>query len=204
MKSYLVALLGPVVVDRINIGAQIALLLCAAAGFYEARTHRAIKGLFDRLSGLQKYVWFGKWGMMIGTPRDHHGEEFPGRVYLLTSAIILSATVLSGHGLAYWALYPLRQFAEAAFVWGGLSFSDWRSVFIPFHSLFLLLWGILTMVTLYPGGFGIPLKTTLLTADWMAQRFTEARLHLILFLMTIFAGLIVIASSMDWNQAKGS
>ena len=199
VKTELIALFGQQFVDRANIAAQVVLLLCAAVGFYEARARRLLKTVLERVAHLQKYIWFGRWGVGIGTPQPTHGEEFSRRVYFLASSIIVAAVVLSERGLGYWALYPLRQFANAVLVWGEVSLSDWSSILVPIKSGLFFIWGILLLVTVYPGGFGIPIKSALIIADWLSRRFSETALHFALFFMTVVAGIVVIATSADWT-----
>ncbi len=198
MKSQLVALLGQGPVETLNALAQLIALLVGAVLFYQSSAYQRLRSSLVRVATLKQYIHFevgpSRFGFGVGTRPAL--ADAPRPIYLITAVLIVALLLFSGHTPAHWAVYPFKQALAAVTVWAQLSLS-WNALLLPFKSILLAIWSILSLLLIWTAGFAIPFKALLFVLESVAQALTPGRFNFLLFATFVMSGLIILATGND-------
>jgi len=197
MRSELIKLFGEDFVARFNAFAQVAAICVGGVCFYELRVFKLIAATIRGLDRMKNYITVGP--LYTHVSFDEQGRkivrgELSRRGYFLMSGLIFAYVLWSQHGPFFFITYVWRQLCSALTVWSELQFS-WISLIVLFKSLLYLIWAwgvfflLIMVITIF-------LKTSGFVSGWVQRRLTEASFHFVLFIVFVFSGLMILATSL--------
>ena len=204
MRTELVSLFGPQIVDQINAVAQLAALVIGALGYYQSQLPQLIGRTLPWLAKAKALVFIGRFpggvAAYFGEPLGRHqapDRDSPFLFYASLSTATIVALVLSGRTPLYWAAYPFLQVYRAFTVWASLTVS-WSALLIPVKSVGLLVWFFLSLFLLYTIAFGSMFKATLWCLEASGRWLSPGRLNALLFAAFVISSGLALATSVDF------
>jgi hypothetical protein len=204
MRSELLNLLSADVLNRISAIAQLLLLIVGALGYYQSKLPAVVERALPIITAAKNLVRIGAdnsgFVVRFGSRAPHRRPEprdFPISVYVVLSGIALAGLLLAERSVLYWVAYPFLQVYHAGAVWHDFSL-HWRSLLLPFYSVGLLLWALLSMLLLYTVAFGALFKTAVVAVEQAGKWLTPERINLLLFLTFLLSGGLALLTSVDF------
>jgi hypothetical protein len=190
LRNYLLSVLSEQGVNRVVTACEVISFVLGATMFYEARSLKFVQTVLRWLAAgpLRRFVQFGVTTTVTqGEITTQTYRDFPRPVWFITSVVTVGTAIVLGYSVSFWLVYPWRQFLSIFTVWIALSIT-WGDLLIPLQSVGYIFWWFISMLLIYIGLFGIPLKSTIFVAEWLEPKLNRHIFHLLLFALFLLSG----------------